>query len=232
MNSTGNDIIALHSINSKRAKEARFYLKILSHPELKLYTDKAFPKMPLEDFVWLLWSVKESVYKYLKRSIPGLVFSPKKIIIQEIDFAGNGNVTAFEGPSLEGILSPEKKTINCIVNSGTSVLFSRSEIYDELIHTVVCGDKYFKNICSGIQYIDQPDYENQSLAVRSFVLKRLSSIFPNDHLQIEKNPIGYPVLLNGSKEMDIPISFAHHDHFVAYSYLLKTPAQPQKVFHP
>lgn len=223
MNSTGNDIIALYSLNSKRAKETRFYLKILSLPELKLYTGKAFPKIPLEDFVWLLWSVKESVYKYLKRSIPGLVFSPKKIIIQEIDFTDISVVTAFESPAYDIDAFPKEKTINSIVSFGTSVLFSRSEVYHELIHTVVCEDKYFKNIYRGIQYIDQPDCENQSLAVRSFLLKRLNAIFPNDHLEIVNNSIGYPVLLNESKELDIPISFAHHDHFIAYSFLLKNP---------
>ena len=58
------------------------------------------------------------------------------------------------------------------------------------------------------------------MAVRSFALGKLSSVFPNDDLQLEKSVAGYPVLLKAKKESDIPISFTHHDHFIAYSFLL------------
>ena len=45
--------------------------------------------------------------------------------------------------------------------------------------------------------IDKADSESQSREVRSFVLDKLSTLFPGDELQIDKKvSVGYPVLLN------------------------------------
>ncbi len=221
MTSTGNDIIALKSINLQRTKQKRFYSKILSFSELELYYSEEFSEMHFENYVWLLWSVKESVYKYLKRSISGLIFSPTKIIIEGINVPRNCTVTKFGIAEYERASFCEEEFYNCIVHFGSEFLYSRSKIHNELIHTVVSTEEVFENIWWGIKHIEHSDYENQSKEVRSFVLNKLSSIFPNNNLQIAKSEIGYPVLLKETKEMDIPISFAHHDHFIAYSLLLR-----------
>ena len=67
MISTGNDIVALGLINKQRTCEPRFYSKILSASEQALYHQSEFTALPFEHYVWLLWSVKESTYKFLKR---------------------------------------------------------------------------------------------------------------------------------------------------------------------
>ena len=90
MKSTGNDIVALGSIDNQRTGQFRFYSKILSISEQALYHQPQFAEMPFKNYVWLLWSVKESAYKYLKRNLPGLVFSPAKIIIQHIEIPIGG----------------------------------------------------------------------------------------------------------------------------------------------
>ena len=81
MRSTGNDIIGLKSIDPHLTIQQRFYSKILSFSELELYYRKASETIPFENFIWLLWSVKESVYKYQKRNFPDLVFSSGKSIV-------------------------------------------------------------------------------------------------------------------------------------------------------
>ena len=95
MTSTGNDIIGLKIINPQLTKQERFYSKILSFSEIELYYRKASATIPLENFIWLVWSIKESVYKYQKRNFPDLLFSPGKIIIQTIDFPKKCTATEF-----------------------------------------------------------------------------------------------------------------------------------------
>ena len=219
MRSTGNDIIGLKSIDPHLTIQQRFYSKILSFSELELYYRKASETIPFENFIWLLWSVKESVYKYQKRNFPDLVFSPGKILIQTIDFPEEYPVTEFGTIQHESNSFCEGEFYRCKVCIGTEVFYSRSKVHNELIYTVVNDSEKFENIWWGIKFIDDADYVSQSSEVRSFVLNKLSSFFPSADLQIEKRQVGYPVLLKAKKELDLPISFTHHDHFIAYSFL-------------
>src|SRR5450756_2548986 len=97
MKSAGNDIVALRSVDKQRTSQFRFYSKILSALEQALYHQPQFTEMPFENYVWLLWSVKESAYKYLKRTFPSLVFSPIKFVIQHIKIPAGPLMTKFEG---------------------------------------------------------------------------------------------------------------------------------------
>ena len=85
MKSTGNDIVALGSVDKHRTGQYRFYSKILSASEQTLYQQMQFANLPFEHYLWLLWSVKESTFKFLKRTKPELIFSPAKIIIQYLE---------------------------------------------------------------------------------------------------------------------------------------------------
>jgi phosphopantetheinyl transferase (holo-ACP synthase) len=224
--STGNDIVALQGINRQRTNHFRFYSKILSVSEQSLYYRQGFAEMPFEKFVWLLWSIKESVYKYLKRTMPGLVFSPTKIIIQRIDPPLRRTITSFTGIQWENNVNESCENFyKSVIVFGSDIFYSRSKIHDELISTIVSDDENFENIRWGIKSIDHTDYDNQSKAVRAFTLDKLYSILPGgkDNLSIGKSPLGYPVVLKEAKEMNIPVSFAHHGYFIAYSFLLKHP---------
>ena len=226
MKSTGNDIVALQGIDRQRTNHFGFYSKILSVSEQTLYYRQGFEEMPFEKFVWLLWSIKESVYKYQKRIVPGLVFSPTKIIIEGIDSPCRRTITNFGDIQWEN-----KSNESCedfykgVIIFGTDIFYFRSKIYDELISTVVSNDENFENIWWGIKSIDHAAYDYQSKTVRAFILERLNSILPcgHDNLRIGKNQQGCPVVLIGAMEMNIPVSLAHHDHFIAYSFLLSHP---------
>lgn len=226
MKSTGNDIVALNVINRLRTNHYSFYSKILSVSEEALYTRPGFEEMPFEEFVWLLWSVKESVYKYLKRIVPGLVFSPTKIFIHGIFPPYRQAHKSFGGIQWENNKSESSEELfKGVIICGSDIFYSRSKIHDELISTVVSNDKNFKNTIWGIKSIDDTAYKNQSKTVRAFVLEKLNSILPDgyDNLSISKNRHGCPVVLKGAMEMNIPVSLAHHDHFIAYSFLLRHP---------
>ncbi|MEO6851610.1 MAG: hypothetical protein ABI203_10275, partial [Mucilaginibacter sp.] len=57
-------------------------------------------------------------------------------------------------------------------------------------------------------------------AVRDFFLKRFDEHFPDTVFRIDKSPNGFPVLLKGAEETGIPLSLAHHDRYIAYSFQL------------
>ncbi len=225
--STGNDIVALKGIDKQRSNNAGFYSKILSVSELALYCSQVFPEMPFENFLWMLWSVKESVYKYRKRTVPGLIFSPAKIIVQQIVPPYNRRITKFEGAQWEsGEAGSSEEFYRGTVLFESDIFHFRSKIHAEFISTVVNEAEDFENIRWGVKWIDHPGSDYQSSAVRAFVLNKLDLLILSDCsdcLRIEKNAAGYPIVLKGAEEMGIPVSFAHHDHFIAYSFLLAIP---------
>ncbi|GAC1441175.1 MAG: hypothetical protein NVSMB63_08550 [Sediminibacterium sp.] len=219
MQSTGNDIIALYTINKERSNDSRFYAKILSPSEQALYHRPEFAGLSFEHFLWLSWSIKESVYKYLKRGLPDLVFSPTRIIIRHIDLPQDQQLTGFEGRQWEGTAFGE----SCYKGSfifGSTTFYFRSKIYRELIATVVSEDENFEDTWWGIRTIDHSAADHQSKAVRSFLLSKLDAVLPGKDLQIKKSTLGYPIVLRGTKELKLPVSFAHHGRFIAYSFLL------------
>ncbi len=203
MISIGNDIVSLKAIDKNRTKEKRFYSKILSDSELKFYHQKLSEKISFENFVWLLWSVKESTYKFFKRKHHELVFNPRKIIIQGIKF------------------SDYNTFCTTTIYFENNFFYARSIVKDEFIHTVVNDENNFEKIYCGIKSIDDCSNENQSKEVRSFLLNELKTFYPLNTLKIDKHPSGYPFLLKDEKETSIPISISHHKNFIAYSFALQ-----------
>jgi phosphopantetheinyl transferase (holo-ACP synthase) len=212
--STGNDIVAMANVNRLRTGQFRFYSRILSVSEQTLYTGKwaweGSAAIPFVNFVWLLWSVKESAYKFLKRSRPDLVFSPTKIIVQQIVPPQNGE-ELYRGTAIWG----------------SELLYFQSMIRPEFIASVVDDRKDLKNSWWGVGRIDRSDRLSQSASVRSFVLDKLRSIFPGRHLQINKHAGGHPIVCSGPAELGIPVSLAHDGHYIAYSFaVLSTLGSP------
>ncbi|MDB5141206.1 MAG: hypothetical protein JWR12_3122 [Mucilaginibacter sp.] len=217
MISTGNDIVALKSVNKSRTNDYKFYSKILAAAEQALHCQPEISDIPFENYVWLLWSVKEAAYKYLKRTDPSLLFSPTKIIVTHIKIPLNRFVFKFEDVELEG--SPgDEGFYSGNVQYGSKPIYFRSIITSEWISTVVNEHKNFGNVHWGIRAIDNAGYEHQSKAVREFVLSKLNPIY-NHNLQIAKSPVGYPVILKDELDICIPVSMAHDGNFVAYSFI-------------
>ncbi len=220
MTSTGNDIVALQGADAGRAKNERFYGKIISGPELALYTPLQYGGLPMEHFVWLLWSIKESVYKYQQRLQPALLFSPRKMVVKNICLPKQPLPATFVSGSHTPHSFESDVYYTSTIQLGDAFFHTRSIISPAFIHTVAAGCKSFCNIHWGIKQIAATGYAAQSKAVRAFLLNGLSPILKSCCLNIQKHPAGYPVLYHQSAEVNIPISFSHHGHFVAYSYVL------------
>jgi phosphopantetheinyl transferase (holo-ACP synthase) len=218
MNSTGNDIVSLNAINISRTRQQRFYSKILAAFESTLYNQHQ-TKITFENFVWLLWSVKESAYKFLQRNNPGLVFSPTRCVVTQLEIPAEYQIIKSITPTLEGIGFDDQPVFKSIITFGFETLYSRSIIDRDFIFSVVNRDNDFDNTGWGIKRIDNACSDSQSAEVREFLLEKLKNVLPSNNLQIIKNSHGCPILVNG--EINIPISLAHHGNWVAYSYQLE-----------
>jgi phosphopantetheinyl transferase (holo-ACP synthase) len=221
MISTGNDIISLNAINIARTKQEKFYSKILSPTEKELYNQAEFASIPFENFVWLLWSIKESAYKYLKRNNPGLVFIPIKFTVKQLLIPTAYALTNFETTQLEGIGFNNIPAVKGVINIGDDTLYSNSLIYQELIVSVANSDENFENTHWGLKLINEADADYQSLAVREFMVERLQEVLHLDGLVIGKNTIGIPTVLKEGEELEVAVSLSHHDKLVAYSFDLR-----------
>ena len=200
--STGNDIVALAATDDARTSHYRFFSRILSPDEQQRYSRVTHSGLSFSKYVWLLWSIKESVYKYCSRSYPQLLFAPLSIPVERLFASSSGDL--FQGN----------------VDYRALRLYSRSCLIDGAISTIVSEDPEFAGIRYGAHRIGQSDRASQSASVRDFALRSLSEAFPGAALRIVKAPDGPPVVWDGDKPLDIPISLAHHDHFVAWSYRL------------
>jgi len=197
---TGNDIVALGAINVERTRQANFYSKILSLSEQQLYKELQ-PPMPFENFVWLAWSIKESAYKFLKRFMPDLVFSPTKIYITKLE------------PGLDAYTG--------IVQFNAHQLYFRTSIDQDYIFSVVNFSDDFTHTRWGISRIDSSDHTHQSSEVRKLLLCDLNDLQPGNNFTLDKSPHGWPVVMKGKQELPMPVSLAHHGHYVAYSFQIK-----------
>jgi phosphopantetheinyl transferase (holo-ACP synthase) len=213
MISTGNDIVALKAINVARTKQQNFYSKIITETEKALYDGQFSDKLPFEQFVWLAWSVKECVFKYLQRIDPELVFSPSKIRLSGLESPSSTGISCFQGMNFN------KNTVyEGAIDYSPHTFYSRSITTDDFIFSVVNHTNNFEKVMWGIKKIDSTDADDQSKAVRIFALAMLNTLFPDSELEIDKNNHSCPIILKDDVEIPIPISLAHHDHWVTYSF--------------
>jgi phosphopantetheinyl transferase (holo-ACP synthase) len=199
--STGNDIVALAETDPDRTSRYRFYSRIVSPEEFSLYDELKAGGLSFPVFVWLLWSIKESAYKYVSRADRALRFAPLKIPVTR--------------------LTQRKFYYEGMIGCGHSMFYSRSFIDPgETIMTVVSRQEDFGDVRWGMRRIGDPNHAMQSALVRKFALQSLSTVIAGASLRIVKAPDGPPELWDGDRPVDIPVSLAHHGPWVAWSYRL------------
>jgi phosphopantetheinyl transferase len=216
--SAGNDIVDLQAIDTARTSDPWFYSKFITGPETELRSLPQLADMPTAYFVWLLWSVKESVYKFEQRHNPGLVFSPSKIIVGHITPALS--MADATNEPIEGKGFDRQPCYNSIIAFNQNTFYSRSVITSSFIVTVVNNSDNFENMYWGVKPIDDSSPAHQSIQVREFILKKLDTFFESNQLNIIKTPSGCPILHDGLAETTIPVSLAHHGQYVAYAFHL------------
>jgi hypothetical protein len=199
--STGNDLVFLPATWPEKTRLPRFYSRILTAAEAEGFEQSAPSGLPFDHHVWLCWSIKESYYKHQKRLYPELRFAPLRIEVRRIE-APVGDRDFYAG----------------IVEN----LFSRTWVRDGVIMTIVSEDQQFTDTHWGFSAIDSPAYADQSAAVRKLALAELCTVLSRDDLRLEKDAAGCPIVLAGDRPLAIPVSFAHHGKYIAYSFCSKT----------
>ena len=209
--SSGNDLVYLPATRPERTNLPRFYSRILTAAEVEGFVQLASSRLPFDHYVWLCWSVKESLYKYQKRLFPELVFAPLMFEVRLVEPpCGDRDFYAgiVVGPSLMGP-----------INARGQAHYSRTWVRDGVIVTIVSEDQQFTDTHWGFSAIDSAAHADQSAAVRQLALEELSSVLSRDDLRLEKDAAGCPIVLAGDRPLVLPISFAHHERYVAYSFL-------------
>ncbi len=227
--STGNDIVFLGATRPERTVLTRFYSRILTPAEQALYRQPGCPPLAFDHYIWLCWSVKEAVFKYRKRNFPDLVFAPLAIEIGRMEplavEAGRIDVElwrkeamSIEAVELDSAAGADGEAYRCVVGCGSETLYSRSLLRDGVIMTVVSEDETFADTCWGVGRIDSAAYDDQSAAVRTSLLRELKARFSLEDPQIRKDAAGCPDVWDGGRRLEIPVSLAHHDRYVAWSF--------------
>jgi phosphopantetheinyl transferase (holo-ACP synthase) len=83
MRSVGYDIVDLSLTDPGRNARPQFYRQILAPADTTSV-------LSFHRHLWLCWSVKEAVYKYVCRLQPGCTFSPTRMVLESLagDFQG------------------------------------------------------------------------------------------------------------------------------------------------
>lgn len=207
MISIGNDIVDLKHIDKQRTCERRFFSKILSPQEELLFSRFQSAQLPFEVFVWLLWSAKESVYKFLKRHQPGLVFSPVKFQVVDIStplFASTHKQ--------ETALGFDEDVLNMELLFDEQLYQIKSLVTPLYIASFISTD--FDKTWWGISRIENANPESQSASVRDFTKERLVQLYPDLKVDFNKHHTGYPFV----EDTSLCISFSHHGSWVSYAF--------------
>lgn len=219
--STGNDVVFLPATRPERTNLPRFYSRILTAAEVEGFQRIAPSGLPFDHYIWLCWSVKESVYKFQKRSCPEIAFGPLRIEVRQLE-APHGDQDFYAGivggPYREQPGDRQPSHADPAPASDLT-LYSRSWVRDDVIFTVVSEDQQFTDTHWGFSAINSPAYADQSAAVRRLALGELSSVLSRNDLRLEKDAAGCPIVLAGDWPLAIPISLAHHERYIAYSFL-------------
>lgn len=216
MISAGNDVVSLAAIDITRTNQHKFYSKILSAAEIRLYNEFSLAQIPFEIFVWLLWSIKESAYKFLQRHNPGLLFTPVRFVVTDLLLPADYFIYTFNSSILEGISFRKTSHIRSTLKFSNELLYACSIVHKEFIHTVANSGDDFENMLWGVKKIDSDDSYVQSAEARSFLLERANKVY-RDSFRVEKNESGCPVILSEGSDYLIPVSLSHHGRFVGYS---------------
>ena len=221
MTSIGNDIVALHMIDPGRSQFPGFYAKILAPSEAALHQ----PPLSFPVFLWTLWSIKESVYKFVRRHEPDLIFGPTKIVVEIfLPIAPPAVLPDAPSESAAAAARPVPPAVSSVFQSRVrfrdAFFHTRSHIFPDCISTVVSSTDDFTDVRWGLRRTSDASSVAESAAVRKYFLEELYLLYPDSIWALDKSPAGYPILLRDNQPSEIPVSFAHHGGIVGYAYLV------------
>lgn len=190
----GNDIVDLKCAQiESNWQRPGFFEKIFTSKEVNFIQDSSNP----ESIVWLLWSIKESVYKIVSKMEGRRFFAPKKI--------------ACEALSLEFL----QKSTSIASYKMHSFIIS-STLTDDFIHSIARVEPIHNDVYSNLFYAEK---QKQSIELRRQSIAAYSSIIKIEpmELSIKKDKTGAPYFLYRNMPQAADLSFSHHGNYAAYA---------------
>lgn len=195
----GNDIVDLTtSVIGQGERRLRYLEKILTENEIQI-----LDSLGNEDkWIWLLWSIKESVYKIIHRSERKMKYVPKSIQCIEVCF-----------------ISHEEYYSKVVYNG--AMYIAKSLMHDDYISTVATADSEdMDKIYHESFPIPKDDNQSEYLdnKVRVFYSNLINPGRKNLTIKRDKN--GIPHLVYDEQEIGY-LSFSHHGQFGAFAFILR-----------
>ncbi len=195
----GNDIVDLaYSRQTSNWQRPRFLDKVFTASEQAQIAAAPDP----EQWVWLLWSIKESAYKLILRAAQGPFFAPKQITCEVIPpMAGNA-------------------LIKSVVHYQGQVYCGESQLSASSIHSLVYARAERPTFSSARFCLAQSDYPHQGAFIREQLLRHYADTRQIDlqKLAIQKNLHGIPSITMEGVPQTTALSISHHGHFAAYAF--------------
>lgn len=193
----GNDIIDLSIAKvGEGMRRLRFLKKIFTDTELAFIKDSQREDL----YIWLMWSIKESVYKIIVRKENRIRYAPKSICCDSV--------------------VPLKNNVykSTVVYNGR-YFYSRSIIKGDCIHTIAFKDRGIKNDIQSASFeINKINHRGGSLDEQ--VMKSLDHSKNNvkSQIWIQRDGNRIPRIYKNDKEIGM-LSLSHHGRFEGYAYL-------------
>jgi hypothetical protein len=145
------------------------------------------------------------------------VFSPSKFIVGDIQLLVP---SGFKHPVFDQVQGADNTTWqgNITVNNINLTYFSYVDTH--YVHSVIHPVHNSAEIYSGVKQIAEASTQNQSSEVRDLCLDKVEQLKPGTRFYFTKSEQGVPSIYNIDEDLSYPVSFSHHGHFVACSFLM------------
>jgi len=189
----GNDIVDLSFISEKfKENKQRYHNFSLSFTE-----KERFGKLLENDsFFWLIWSMKESLYKSWVKAGYRKRFNPKQIEL--------GNIVPETGVTY--------LTRNTDFNNNIYVVNSYMD--QNVIHSISRLKNHNDRIKYGLKKITSTEYSEQTLEVRKLLFELIPSEISKT-AKVVKDRFYIPTLLPNNGPIRYDISLSHEGNYVA-----------------
>ena len=210
----GNDIVDLGSPSAQgKNKDEKFIRRVFTDDEKQFIARSDDP----DGILWRLWAAKETAYKVISKSNPGISSAPRKY---QVCIS-----SPMKGCTVKGIV----KTPDGADGRIQVTIYH----YGDVVHCIGSSLSWDseKQVIHGVDKIDDgypPDYGQSSQYVSDLV-RHIAGVRIAQHVPCDQKDIhfskttsacgqAYPIVQIDNQTCQIDISFSHDGRFVAYAF--------------
>ncbi len=211
MNPIGNDIVDVKAPGAAgKSGDVRFLRRVLGPDEQRAVAASENP----DRLLWAFWAAKESAYKAISKTFPGIISSPLRYPVN------------LGLPDAAGV-------VNGTVQTPCGPVAVRIHLTKDHVHGIgmVQGSKNLDDVEWALAQIPAGEIGSRSISeTESQIVRRLAGLgiakltgrpFEDIDIIRQKSPLGPgpPVIRCKGKPIDMDISLSHDGRFVAWALL-------------